>query len=111
MKLAVGFDTSGAEELQKKVPRAQVVKCFNTAFAKQMDSGKVGGQPLSAFAAGNDAGAKAVVLGLARDIGFDPVDSGPLENARLLEPLALLNIRLAFVEKLGPEIGFKLLHP
>jgi predicted dinucleotide-binding enzyme len=110
MKLVVGFDSSGAEELQKKAPKARVVKAFNTVFAKHMDSGKVDGEALSAFVAGSDAGAKAAVLGLARDLGFDPVDAGPLENARLLEPLALLNIQLGFVQKLGTEIGFKLVH-
>ena len=36
MQLAVGFTTSGAEELQKKLPRARVVKAFNTQFAQQM---------------------------------------------------------------------------
>ena len=30
MNLAVGFTTSGAEELQKKLPRSRVVKTFNT---------------------------------------------------------------------------------
>ena len=111
MNLAVGFDTSGAEALQKKAPKARVVKAFNTVFAIHMDSGKIGGQSLTAFVAGDDAGAKAVVLGLAGDIGFDPVDAGPLENARLLEPLALLNIRLGYGLKMGPDIGFRLLHP
>jgi predicted dinucleotide-binding enzyme len=75
-----------------------------------MDSGQVNGQPLTAFAAGDDAGAKAAVLGLARDIGFDAVDAGPLENARLLEPLALLNIRLGYGLKMGADIGFRLFH-
>src|SRR6187549_4055827 len=41
-QLAVGFTTSGAEELQKKLPQARVVKAFNTVFAQHMDSGKVG---------------------------------------------------------------------
>jgi predicted dinucleotide-binding enzyme len=64
-----------------------VVKAFNTVFAIHMDSGKIGGQSLTAFVAGTTPGPKAVVLGLARStIGFDPVDAGPLENARLLEP-------------------------
>jgi len=34
MNLALGFTTSGAEELQKKVPRSKVVKAFNTVIAK-----------------------------------------------------------------------------
>ena len=110
MSLAVGHTTSGAEELQKKLPGARVVKAFNTTFAHTMDSGRAGDQPLTVFAAGNDADAKAEVLTLARGIGFDAVDAGPLAEARLLEPLALLNIRLAFVQGLGREIGFKLLH-
>src|SRR5208283_1014814 len=39
--LAVGFTTSGAENLQKKMPGAHVVKAFNTIFAQNMSSGKV----------------------------------------------------------------------
>ena len=110
MNLAVGHTTSGAEELQKKLPRARVVKAFNTVFAQHMDTGRIGDQRLSAFVAGDDAQAKATVLALAEDIGFDPVDAGPLRNARLLEPMALLNIQLGYVQKLGPKIGFKLLR-
>jgi len=42
------------------------------------------------FAAGDDADAKAVALGLVGDLGFDGRDAGPLKMARLLEPLAML---------------------
>jgi len=110
MNLAVGFSTSGAEELQKKLPRSHVVKAFNTVFAQHMDTGKLGDQPLTAFVAGDDADAKKTVLEIARSIGFDAVDAGPLKNARLLEPLAYLNIQLGYVLGMGPQIGFKLLH-
>lgn len=108
--LALGFDTSGAEELQKKVPAAKVVKAFNTVFAQHMDKGHLGDEALSAFVAADDADAKAVALGLARDLGFDGIDAGPLKNARTLEPLAFLNIQLGYVLGMGPQIGFKLLH-
>lgn len=81
MSWAVGFTTSGAEELQRKVPKARVVKAFNTVFAQHMDSGRLGDKPLTAFAAGDDASAKKNVLELARAIGFDAVDAGPLKNA------------------------------
>jgi predicted dinucleotide-binding enzyme len=110
MNLAVGFTTSGAEELQKKLPKSRVVKAFNTVFAQHMDTGRLGDKPLTAFVAGDDASAKATVLGLAREIGFDAVDAGPLKNARLLEPLAYLNIQLGYGLGLGTQIGFKLLH-
>ena len=110
MSLAVGFTTSGAEELQKKLPGARVVKAFNTVFAQHMDSGRLGDQPLTAFVAGDDADAKATALELARGIGFDAVDAGPLKNARQLEPLAFFNIQLGYVFGMGTQIGFKLLH-
>lgn len=108
--LVLGFTTSGAEELQKKVPAARVVKAFNTVFARHMDSGRVKGESLTAFVAGDDEDAKATVLGLARDIGFDAVDAGPLENARLLEPMAFLNIQLGYGLGLGTEIGLRLIR-
>jgi 8-hydroxy-5-deazaflavin:NADPH oxidoreductase len=110
MNLALGFSTSGAEELQKKLPKARVVKAFNTVFAQHMDKGKLDGEPLTAFAAGDDAQAKATVLELERDIGFDAVDAGPLRNARLLEPLGYFNIQLGYGMKMGTDTGFKLMH-
>jgi len=110
MNLAVGLTTSGAEELQKKLPKSRIVKAFHTVFAQHMDSGKLGEQQLTTFVASDDAGAKADVLGLAADIGFDAVDAGPLKNARFLEPFALLNIQLGYALGLGTQIGFKLLR-
>jgi 8-hydroxy-5-deazaflavin:NADPH oxidoreductase len=110
MSLAVGFTTSGAEGLQKKLAGSRIVKAFNTVFAQHMETGKLGDQRLTAFAAADDAGARATVLGLARDIGFDAVDAGPLMNARLLEPLGSLNIQLGYVLGMGTQIGLRLLH-
>jgi 8-hydroxy-5-deazaflavin:NADPH oxidoreductase len=110
MNLAMGFTTSGAEELQKKLPKSRVVKAFHTVFAQHMDTGKLGDQQLSAFVASDDASAKTTVLRLARDIGFDAIDAGPLKNARLLEPFAYLNIQLGYALGMGTQIGFKLLR-
>jgi len=75
-----------------------------------MDTGRLGDQQLTAFVAGDDPAAKAVVLALAADIGFDAVDAGPLKNARMLEPLGVLNIQLGHAQKMGATIGFELLH-
>jgi predicted dinucleotide-binding enzyme len=111
MELAVDSSvTSGAEELQKKLPHAAVVKAFNTAFATAMATGQVNGEQLAGFVAGDNDEAKVKVLSLVQDLGFDPVDAGPLANARLLEPLALLNIKLGFVQGYGPNSGFRLIH-
>ena len=110
MSLAVGFTTSGAENLQRKLPRARVVKAFNTVFAELMATGSLGGQRLTAFAASDHPEAKDLVLVLAREIGFDAVDAGPLANARLLEPLGALNIQLGYALKMGTQVGFKFMH-
>lgn len=109
-QLAMGFDTSGAEQLQAKVPEARVVKAFNTVFAGTMDSGRVKERQLTVLAAGDDDVAKRTVLELARSIGFDAVDAGPLRNARYLEPMGVQNIQLGYGLGMGTEIGFTLVH-
>ncbi len=109
MKLATS-GTSTAEEIQKKAPRAKVVKAFNTTFAQTMATGKAKGETLSIYCASDDAAAKKDVMQLAKDIGFDAVDAGPLYNARYLEPLAVLNIQLAYAVGLGPDSGFRHVH-
>jgi predicted dinucleotide-binding enzyme len=110
--LAVGFTTSGAEQLQKKMPGAHVVKAFNTVFAQNMSSGKLKNTALFVPVAGDDAKAREAVIQIARDIGFDSVDAGPLANARLLEPFGYLNIQLGYVVNngLGAGIGFSLVR-
>jgi predicted dinucleotide-binding enzyme len=107
-ELAFGFTTSAAEELQKMLPQAHVVKAFNTVFAKNQSVGRIDNEQLTAFIAGDDLKSKQIVMSLARDIGFDPIDSGALKVARFLEPMAMLMINLGFDMKLGTNIGFKL---
>jgi hypothetical protein len=62
------------------------------------------------FYCGDDENAKKIAAELAKDLGFDPVDAGPLTQARLLEPLALLWISLALKQGLGKGIAFKLMR-
>lgn len=108
--LAIGCTTSGAEELQKKAPKAKVIKAFNTVFAQNMATGKVKGEKLSLFVAGDDTAAKQLVLSAGKAMGFDPVDAGPLKNARWLETLGYFNIQLGYMLKMGTDIGFKLVR-
>jgi len=109
--LAVGHTTSGAEDLQRLVPGARVVKAFNTAFAETLSTGRAGGEAIALPVAGSDARAKETVMRLAADVGFDPVDAGPLKNARYLEPLAMQLMYFAYgTPKMGRNIGLKLLR-
>ena len=68
------------------------------------------GEKLTLFVAGDDGTAKNLVLSVGGDIGFDPVDAGPLKNARWMETLGYFNIQLGYTLKMGTEIGFKLVH-
>lgn len=106
--LTVGFSTSAAEELQKLLPKARVVKAFNTVFAKNQSSGKVGQEQLTLFVASDDANAKETVMQLGRGMGFDSIDAGPLKSARYLEPMAILLMTLAFQLGMGVDIGYRL---
>jgi 8-hydroxy-5-deazaflavin:NADPH oxidoreductase len=108
MNLAIGFSTSAAEELQKKLPKTRVVKAFNTVFAANQSTGRISHEQLTLFVAGDDAKAKQTVMQLGRDIGFDPMDAGPLKSARYLEPMAMLLINLGYGLGMGTGIGYKL---
>jgi predicted dinucleotide-binding enzyme len=106
--LTISCTTSTAEETQKKLPNAKVVKAFNTVFAQNQSTGIVAGEKLTAFIAEDDLQAKQTVAKLTQDIGFDPVDCGPLISARYLEAMAILIINLAYNYGLGPKMGYKL---
>jgi predicted dinucleotide-binding enzyme len=108
-ELAVGFDDSGGETVAR-LSGARVVKAFSTTGAANMaDSRYPGGKPMMAIA-GDDTAAKGVVMALVADLGFDPIDTGPLTMCRYLEPLAMLWINLAYTQGLGPDIAFALLR-
>jgi len=81
-----------AEELQAWLPKAHVVKAFNTAFASRQADPAVGGVAADGFVAADDVAAKAEVLDMVSSIGFNPVDAGSLAAARTLEGMAWLNI-------------------
>ena len=107
--LTHGFDTSAAEQVASWAPGARVVKIFNTTGANNMENPDFHGVAATMFYCGDDKDAKSTAHQLAADLGFDPVDAGSLEQARLLEPLALLWIRLAYLQGMGRDIAFKLM--
>ena len=109
-ELALGFGDSGGETVARLAPGAHVVKAFSTTGAANMADSRYPGGKLMMAVAGDDAAAKQTVMSLAADLGFDPVDTGPLAMSRYLEPLAMIWINLAYSQRLGPGIGFALLR-
>ncbi len=109
-KLAVGHTDSGGETIQRWLPKAHVVKCFNIITARFMVDPKFPGGPPDMWIAGNDEGAKKKVGEILRDFGWnDPIDTGGIEGARLLEPLCILWVNYG-VRTGQWNHGFKLLR-
>jgi predicted dinucleotide-binding enzyme len=102
--LSIGHATSAAEEIAKAFPKAEVVKAFNTLFAQVLSQG-ANGHAVPAFYASDSKRAKETVKELIQSIGFEPVDAGPLKNARYLEPLAGLNIYFGYGAGKGTDIA------
>ncbi len=109
--LATEGGPSGAERLQTRLPGAQVVKAFNTVFATNQDKGEVDDVQLDGFVAGDDDEAKKKVMGLLSEIGFRPIDTGPLLSARYLEAMGFLNIALNAANDWPWQTGWKLVGP
>ncbi len=66
-----------------------VVKAFNTIYAQHLlENGKPKGAPgrIALPVAGDDAKAKAVVMGLVDEIGFDVVDAGTIDESWRQQP-------------------------
>ena len=100
---------SAAEKVAKWAEGAKVVKAVHTIGVESLDKLQFGTQQASLFICGDDLDAKSKTKQLGHDLGFDVIDVGPLTNARLIEPLAMLWIELAYNQGMGTDIAFKLL--
>jgi hypothetical protein len=109
-QLVVAHKSSGAEALAKKLPRAKVVSAFGTVPSEVLfdvfESRRRANRPSLVYC-GDDAGAKRVAAKLIRDVGFDPLDAGPLRIARFTEPFTLLIARLAYETRGGPRLAYQ----
>jgi 8-hydroxy-5-deazaflavin:NADPH oxidoreductase len=98
-ELVIAKTFSGAEALAKKVPKARVVSAFNTVPSEVLfgvfAARRRATRP-SLIYCGDDTRTKALAATLIREIGFEPVDAGPLRIARFTEPFALLVAQLAY---------------
>jgi len=108
--LAIAHTSSGAEALAKKVPKARVVSAFGTVpsevFFDVFAARRKKVRPSLVYC-GDEAKSKKVAAELIRDVGFDPVDAGPLRIARYTEPFTLLMAQLAYEGDEGPELAYR----
>jgi predicted dinucleotide-binding enzyme len=107
--LALGWKDSGGEQVQRWLPEAHVVKAFNIVGNPHMVNPDFPCGPPTMFIAGNDARSKETVTGILRDFGWEVVDIGGIEGARLLEPLCILWVNYA-IRNGSRDHAFKLLR-
>ncbi len=92
------------------LPKARIVSAFNTVPSEVLfgvyEAKRKASRPSLVYC-GDDKKGKAVAAELIRDVGFDPVDAGPLQIARYTEPFALLVGQLAYEGKEGPELAYR----
>jgi hypothetical protein len=109
-ELVIAHTASGAEELAKMIPQARIVSAFNTVPSEVLfgvyEAKRKASRPSLVYC-GDDESGKAVAADLIRDVGFDPVDAGPLRIARYTEPFALLVAQLAYEGNEGPELAYR----
>ncbi|HLW74649.1 MAG TPA: NADPH-dependent F420 reductase [Gammaproteobacteria bacterium] len=108
--LVIAHSSSGAEELAKKLPKAHVVGAFGTVPSEVLfgvyEARRKKDRPSLVYY-GDDRGAKEMAAGLIHDVGFEPVDAGPLKIARYAEPFTLLIAQLAYEGSGGPELAYR----
>ncbi len=110
--LALGHSTSGAEIIAARTNGASVIKAFNYIYAELLRAPRnLNRLNPSIFFCGDDDTAKKIVATLIASCKLQPVDCGPLKNARYLEPLALLMVHLVREESWPPDaVGMMLAH-
>lgn len=110
--LVLGVTTSGAEELAWKRPSARWVSAFNTSPSEclfdvfSLREGKNEARAQLLYY-GDDDGAKDIAARLINDIGFEPLNAGPLRTARFVEPFAMVTAELAYAQPGGPKLTYR----
>lgn len=109
--LTVCNTDSLGEQIQRRFPKAKVVKTLNTVNASVMVApGAVAGGDHTIFVSGNDAGAKKTVSDILRQFGWkDIVDLGDITTARGTEMLLPIWVRLWGVVG-SPTFNFKVVR-
>jgi len=103
------WDSSGAEELQRRFPQAKVVGAFKNVFWEVFDHPDFGESLSDVLITGNDEAAKADFLHLAEGTPFRYLDAGPLINSRTVERLTMITGSLGRQLNSYPRMNWRLL--
>ena len=95
---------STSQDLADLLPGARIVKAFNTIGFENLTTARERVVPAAMFVAGDDPGAKRVVLELATELGFRAEDAGSLANAKPLEEM--VKVWLALAKQHGRTVAF-----
>jgi len=108
--LVIAHTSSGAEELARRLPAAHVVSAFGTVpsevFFDVFEGRKKKARPSLVYC-GDEKKSKRVAAQLIDDIGFEPLDAGPLRMARYLEPFTMLIAQLAYEVSDNPALAYR----
>lgn len=90
LRVFTGPNESLMERLQQAYPDVLFVKAFNSVGNAFMVNPMFPGGPPTMFYCGNDAAAKAIVLRIIEQFGWQGADMGTARAARAIEPLCQL---------------------
>lgn len=103
------WDTSAAEELQRRFPQARVVGAFKNVFWEVFDHPEFGAMLSDVLVTGDDDKAKTEFLHLTSGTPFRYLDAGPLIHSRTVERLTFVTGSLGRQLNSYPRMNWRLL--
>jgi len=103
------WNTSGAEEIQKRFPRARIIGAYKNVWWEVFDQPTFEGQLSDVYVVGDDEAATKEFLQLAKGSPFRYVRAGKLANARFIERMTLFAAELGQREGFFPRMNWRLL--
>jgi 8-hydroxy-5-deazaflavin:NADPH oxidoreductase len=103
------WDTSAAEELQRRFPQTRVVGAFKNVFWEVFDHPQFDETISDVLVTGDDEKAKARFLRLAEGTPFRYLDAGSLVHSRTVERLTFITSSLGRQLNSYPRMNWRLL--
>jgi predicted dinucleotide-binding enzyme len=103
------WDSSGAEELQRRFPQTRVVGAFKNVFWEVFDQPLFADNLSDVLVTGDDEQAKAEFFRLAAGTPFRYLDAGPLIQSRTVERLTFITSSVGRQLHSYPRMNWRLL--